>query len=63
MMYVYLTKDLGIIPGGQVERVSDAKAAQLILGDAAEAFDPRKHGNKPGAPRLAERRPSKMVTK
>jgi hypothetical protein len=63
MMYIYLTKDIGPIPGNRVERFSEDKAARLIMDGDAERFDPKKHGNKPGAPRLAEAPKNRMVSR
>ena len=56
MIYLYLTKDVGPIPAGAVERFREDKAEALLRDGAAVKYDPKKHAQKPTAPRLGKKR-------
>lgn len=47
--YYFVKGDLWGVPKGTVERFADHKAAPLVISGDIEPFDPKKHGDKPGA--------------
>jgi endonuclease YncB( thermonuclease family) len=55
VIYLYLTKDVGPIPKGTVERFREDKAEVLVKDGSAIVYDPKKHSKKPTAPRLGKR--------
>ena len=64
MLYLYLHKAVGPVPADSVERFAPEKAAVLIREGVAEEYTEKKHGQKPGAPRLGRIKPIKQyVTK
>jgi hypothetical protein len=49
MSYYFVKRDLYGIKAGHVERFNLSRAGMLLAEGAIEPFDPKKHGNKPGA--------------
>lgn len=51
MSFYYVKDDLFGLRRGRVERFHPAKAGQLVLEGKIEPYDPKRHCDKPGAPK------------